>query len=549
MSPKPTTQPRLDRAATEGDGHEDPLEELSRDELMALARRQQEQLSSVLVPERAPQLGRSEEALRLSRFAIDNVAESMFTVAEDGRILDVNATACRRLEYTVDELCGMTVFDFDEQFPPEVWPGFWRELETNGSMIFDSVHRSKSGQLFPVEITASHFEFEGAAYACSFVRDVSERKQAEKRLRLTRFAVDQSQEAIFTVSAEGRILDVNDTACSRLGYSREELQEMGTAGFDLRYRPEIWPGHFEKIKRLGSMLIESTHRTREGRVFPVEIHEVYFEFEGEDYCVSSVIDISERKRVEENRAAFREALREKNLALQAQNEELEVTNAEMERFVYTVSHDLKSPLVTIKGFIGLLARDAAAGNIERLQHDLERISIAADKMYRLLEELLELSRVGRVVNAMERVPVGDLVNEALELQSSQLEKKQVEVVVEPELPDMWCDRVRLQEVVQNLIENAVKFLGSQPAPRLEIGAEQQAESTVCYVRDNGIGIEAKYQDKVFGLFERLDQTIDGTGVGLALVRRIIEVHGGRVWIESEGKDQGTTVYFSLPRTP
>jgi signal transduction histidine kinase len=133
----------------------------------------------------------------------------------------------------------------------------------------------------------------------------------------------------------------------------------------------------------------------------------------------------------------------------------------------------------------------------------------------------------------------------LELAHGQIESRGVEVEVSPDLPVVVGDRLRLVEVLQNLIDNAVKYMGDQPHPRIEIGSRQEDNETICYVRDNGIGIEPDYQAKVFDLFEQLDQRMEGSGIGLALVKRIVEIHGGRIWVESQGRGHGTTFCFSI----
>ena len=226
--------------------------------------------------------------------------------------------------------------------------------------------------------------------------------------------------------------------------------------------------------------------------------------------------------------------------------ELEAKNAELERFTYTVSHDLKSPLVTIKGFLGLLRRDAGEDR-ERMESDIRQIEAATDKMARLLNELLELSRVGRVVHPSEKVALGEVASEAVELLAGGIAERGVEVRITPDLPVVEGDRVRLREVYQNLIDNAVRFMGEQAHPRVEVGVRSHDGQEVLFVSDNGIGIDSSYHDKVFGLFERLDAEVEGTGIGLALVKRIVELHGGRIWVESDGEGCGSRFCFTLDR--
>ena len=232
-------------------------------------------------------------------------------------------------------------------------------------------------------------------------------------------------------------------------------------------------------------------------------------------------------------------------ALRLRNQELEAQNAQLERFTYTVSHDLKTPLVTIQGFVGLLGKDLAEGS-SRAEHDLDKIRAAASRMAGLLDDLLELSRIGRVVGPPEEVALGELAREAVDLLAEKIAERDIEVTVAEDLPVVSADRPRLQEVFQNLVENAVKFTGDQQRPRIEIGVRRDdANRTVYFVRDNGIGIAAPYREKVFGLFERLDAAAEGTGIGLAVVKRIVEVHGGRIWAESEGLGRGTSFCFTL----
>jgi len=248
----------------------------------------------------------------------------------------------------------------------------------------------------------------------------------------------------------------------------------------------------------------------------------------------------ERRHAEAAQAQLQRALEEKNAELQARN-------AEMESFTYAISHDLKAPLITISGFLTEIESAAVAGNVDRLRADLERIGSAADRMRAMVDEILMLSRAGQMISTLDEVPLTRVAQEAIRLVTGQLERAGVEVTIHEPLPSIVGDKARLLQVMQNLVDNGVKFLGDQPHPRIEIGGSEDRDQVAVYVADNGIGIAPKDQQRVFQLFQRLDRKVEGTGFGLALVKKIVEAHRGRVWIESGGADQGTRVCFSLPK--
>ena len=291
------------------------------------------------------------------------------------------------------------------------------------------------------------------------------------------------------------------------------------------------------------LFIEEPQTTPEGNTIVLLTSKIPLRnSEGEIIGVlGTYMDITDRKQMESELRRSRDDL---ELRVQERTEELASKNAEMERFVYTVSHDLRTPLISMSGFLGFLKQDAENGDMKGVDEDFRIINGAITKMDKLLQDTLELSRIGRIVNPPENVPFGEIVSEALAQSSAKLNSNNVRVTVEEDLPIVQVDRMRLVEVLVNLLENSMKYMGDQPQPEIEIGKRLDGENTVFFVRDNGIGIDPSQHDKVFELFYKVNQKSDGSGAGLAIGKKIIEVHGGSIWIESElGK--GCTVCFTL----
>jgi PAS domain S-box-containing protein len=233
--------------------------------------------------------------------------------------------------------------------------------------------------------------------------------------------------------------------------------------------------------------------------------------------------------------------------LQAE-EELLKKNAEIEQFIYAVSHDLRSPLVTIKTFMGYLEKDMSDGNQEQLTQDMQFIHSAADKMKLLLDELLEFSRVGRIETTPVRISLSMLVAEVLDTLAGVISERNIDI----RLPEtdllLYGDHPRLCQIWQNLIENAIKYSHHDSITRVELGAQLVNGESIFFVKDNGIGIEPPYHSKVFGIFEKLDPKSPGAGLGLSMARRIVEKSGGRIWVESEGSGTGSCFRFTLPES-
>lgn len=225
-------------------------------------------------------------------------------------------------------------------------------------------------------------------------------------------------------------------------------------------------------------------------------------------------------------------------------QQLKNKNQELDRFAVRVSHDLKTPLITLAGFLGYLEKDINNGDFERAAKDFSQINHAAKTMGKFVDELLDLSRVGRIINPPTDVPFDEIVQDSLEATDGLLRARQVQVQVDSGFPIVHVDRPRFVQVMQNLITNAVKFMGDQASPIIRIGCDEKNGDYIYFVQDNGIGIAPENHERIFELFNKLDPNTEGTGIGLGVAKRIIEVHGGRIWVESE-LGEGTTFFFTL----
>lgn len=379
--------------------------------------------------------------------------------------------------------------------------------------------------------------------------DVTERRRAAHEAEAQRRTLDtilrSLPNVVYMIDVERGTFDFLNASAERIvGYTPEEVVGLNFRTFRDRIHPDFRPqlrdraAHIFTPGQTEPYIMEVRARRRDGRWIDVldQIQAIEHSTEGRPLRLLGVMtDIT----------ALKEARAERESLIAR----LEEQNAELERFAYTVSHDLKGPLITIQGFVRFIQQSLEAGDVERVREDLSRIERAADRMQGLLREVLDLSRVGRVTGPADAIPMSELADEVVELLYGVIAARGVQVEVAADMPVVRGDRGRLRELLQNLIENAVKFMGDQPAPRVGIGADLIHGERTFFVRDNGVGVAQQHLERIFELFERLSTDQQGSGVGLALSRRIVSVHGGRIWAESEGVGLGTTIRFTLPIEP
>lgn len=225
--------------------------------------------------------------------------------------------------------------------------------------------------------------------------------------------------------------------------------------------------------------------------------------------------------------------------------ELEEKNSDLERFIYIISHELKTPLITIKGFLGYLEEEAVRGDLIQLHQDIVRIVSATETMQRQLNNLIEINRIGRNRSKSEHIDASELVFFILDSLKPVLDSRNIRVEVQ-KLPSIIGFRSEIQELFQNIIENAIRFTTNQKDPFIQIGAIEFDKEQLFFIKDNGIGIPSQYKNRIFGLFNKLDPHSEGTGAGLAIAKRVAEHHGGWIKVESEGPGKGSTFFFKLP---
>jgi diguanylate cyclase (GGDEF)-like protein/PAS domain S-box-containing protein len=257
---------------------------------------------------------KAEDTLRLMQLSVDRAADLIHWIAPDGRLLYVSDSNCRRHGYSRAELLTMTIFDLDPTKTPQTWPALWRQVKAQGSLRFETVHKTKSGEIFPVEVTANYVTHQGQEYNFSFARDISSRKELEASLRLTQFSMDKAADYIFWIGPQGEFLNVGESACRRLGYAREEL--LGMTVFEIDpVAPTPWSTHWQRLKQATALTFETQHRTKSGEVFPVEVTARFVEFNGHEYDFGFARDISAQKLAEEELRRAREASEDAHLEL------------------------------------------------------------------------------------------------------------------------------------------------------------------------------------------------------------------------------------------
>lgn len=471
--------------------------------------------------------------------AMSQIPGIIWTTDCDLNIVQIFGQGLKNLTMSVVDMVGMNLQKFYGSDNPYFYPIQIHKTVLTGSSGHYEVNfgnRAFSCEVEPLK------NYSGEIIGTLGIAiDITERKKTEEALNdsLKRFkdVTNAAGEFIWETDEEFNFKFVTQKAEEIFGYSRQELLNKSINELSYIEDKNSSAYFFKELLNFADEFknFQSRFVTEQGNIVWLNISgtPIYDSMNNLIGFRGTGLNITKEKN----------AYKEKEQLI----ETLELKNSEMERFTYTVSHDLRSPLITIKGFIGMLNNDLKENRPDRVEDDLNRISNAADKMQVLLEDLLALSRIGRVTKPSELVDMNKLIPETIELLKGITDGIDINFKIANEFMPIWGEKNRIREVFQNIIENSVKFRNTDSTLEITINQFKNDEFIIFSITDNGIGIDSKYFDKIFGLFEKLNQNKEGTGVGLALVKRIIELHKGKIWVESDGFLKGSTFYIAFPK--
>ena len=496
----------------------------------------------------------SQESAAKYRGLLEAAPDAMVVVDGAGEIVLLNAQAERQFGYRRDELVGQQVKviipeGFAERLIADDLRSTADALLQQIGMGIELFGRREDGTEFPIEIMLSPLESAEGILITAAIRDISARKAAEEALRVAlgnfQDLVDADIVGVFFARQDGRVFYANDYFLDLLGYTREEL-EHGEVDWRAMTPPEwlqLTDRALDELREQGSSKpFEKEYMRRDGSRVPVFLADTRLAGPGANIA-AFVLDISERKRGEDELLALNAELEGR---VKTRTAALEAANREMEAFSYSVSHDLRAPLRSIDAFSQILLREHAAGLDPEARRVLDIVVRNAQHMGQLIDDLLTLSRIGR--KNLDRTPVDmePLVRSVVEELQATQPGRTVEFDIGP-LASAFGDAGLLRQVWVNLFDNAVKFTGPVQLAKVEVRCEPGPRECRFTVRDNGVGFDPRYSDKLFQPFQRLHQTseFEGTGIGLAIVARIVRRLGGEVWADG-APGEGATFGFSLP---
>lgn len=484
-------------------------------------------------------LTQSEKVANKAQALLETAPDAMVIVNQQGQIVLVNAQTEAQFGYTKEELLGK---ELEILVPDDIVYQHRHQRERyvsepvprNMSEDMELKGQRKDGSTFPVEVSLSPLKTENGLFISAAIRNISDRKKEEHKFRRL---LDSAPDAIVIVGNEGLIQIVNAQVEKIFGYNKEDL--IGKKVEELipeRYKNKH-PGHRNsfahnpKVRPMGAGL-ELSGLRKNGEEFPVEISLSPMETKDGILIIAAIRDITDRKSAQKE--------------LERKYKELEEKNKELEQFAYVASHDLQEPLQTVISLTEFLAESYGGMLDTNGAKSMEYVLASTKRMRQLIKGLLDYSQIGRQA-VLAAVDCNTLLMEIKEDLSTVITNTKASIKVE-KLPIVQGYETALRQLFQNLLTNAIKFTKANCQPVVSVFCKEEGENWLFGVKDNGIGIDKKYVDRIFIIFQRLHlrEQYEGTGIGLAHCRKIVALHHGKIWVESE-INKGSTFYFTIPK--
>lgn len=487
----------------------------------------------------------AEEGMERYKLLSEKALDIILFVDSNGQIIDANQAAINAYGYSYDELLSLTIFNLRKHDPITIEQ--MKIAETDG-VCFETLHYRKDGTSFPVEVNSQGSIIGSRKILISIIRDISDRKKAERALRES----EEKYRELFNAAMDGiylhklvsddkrisKIRDANETMCRRLGYSKEELLELFLIDISEEKSTEFFADYINDLKTKGESTFENNHLTKEGNSIPVEVYARYFKMNGEEFVISIARDITERKKTER---IIKEA-----------KEKAEQANTAKSEFLANMSHEIRTPL---NGIIGMIDLTLLTELTPEQEDNLTTAKTCANTLLKIINDILDFSKMeaGKMVMENINFDIKSLVEDTVKVHSVVAEGKDLELnySLSTAIPQYLVgDPNRLRLVLNNLLSNAVKFTKKGEislAIRKSLASDEEVELRFV-VSDTGIGIARENKDKLFKSFSQVESSFTrkygGTGLGLVISKQLVEMMGGSIWVESK-EGEGTSFFFTI----